>query len=178
MNCSPLVPLSMENFPGKNTGMDCHFFLLKIILKWERGWILKSWKGKRWWWAKKWTCLWPKLIQFSCLVMSDSLRPHCSTPGLPVHHQLLEYIQTLVHWVDDAIQPSHPRSSPSPPAPSPSQHQDYEIMKLSRQYKKMNEKWWQTLSKMLIHFCHFRDQIVILPGGLKLRWNEVDSRHR
>ena len=46
-----------------------------------------------------------------------------STPGLPVHHQLLEFTQTHVHWVSDAIQPSHPLSSPSPPAPSPFQHQ-------------------------------------------------------
>ena len=45
-----------------------------------------------------------------------------STPGLPVHHQLLEFTQTHVHQVGDAIQPSHPRSSPSPPAPNPSQH--------------------------------------------------------
>ena len=47
----------------------------------------------------------------------------CSTPGLPVHHQLPEFNQTHVHWVGDAIQPSHPLSSPSPPAPNPSQHQ-------------------------------------------------------
>ena len=46
-----------------------------------------------------------------------------STPGLPVHHQLLEFVQTHVHWVGDAIQPSHPLSSPSPLAPNPSQHQ-------------------------------------------------------
>ena len=46
-----------------------------------------------------------------------------STPGLPVHHQLPEFTQTHVHRVRDAIQPSHPRSSPSPPAPNPSQHQ-------------------------------------------------------
>ena len=46
-----------------------------------------------------------------------------STPGLPVHHQLLEFTQTHVHRVGGAIQPSHPLSSPSPPAPSPSQHQ-------------------------------------------------------
>ena len=46
-----------------------------------------------------------------------------STPGLPVHHQLLEFTQTHVHQVGDAIQPSHPLSSPSPPAPNPSQHQ-------------------------------------------------------
>ena len=46
-----------------------------------------------------------------------------STPGLPVHHQLPELTQTHVHWVSDAIQPSHPLLSPSPPAPNPSQHQ-------------------------------------------------------
>ena len=48
---------------------------------------------------------------------------NCSTSGLPVHHQLPEFTQTHVHCVSDAIQPSHPLSSPSPPAPSPSQHQ-------------------------------------------------------
>ena len=47
----------------------------------------------------------------------------CSTPGLPVHHQLPEFTQTHVHPFSDAIQPSHPLSSPSPPAPNPSQHQ-------------------------------------------------------
>ena len=46
-----------------------------------------------------------------------------SMPGPPVHHQLLEFIQTHVHQVGDAIQPSHPLLSPSPPAPNPSQHQ-------------------------------------------------------
>ena len=47
----------------------------------------------------------------------------CSTPGLPVHRQLLEFSQTHVHWVGDAIQPSHALSSPSPPAFNLSQHQ-------------------------------------------------------
>ena len=57
----------------------------------------------------------------SCPTLCDPI--DCSTPGLPVHHQLLEFTQTHVHWVRDAIQPSHPLSSPSPPAPNPSQHQ-------------------------------------------------------
>ena len=48
-----------------------------------------------------------------------------STPGLPVHHQLLESTETHAHRVDDAIRPSHPLSSPSPPAPNPSQHQGF-----------------------------------------------------
>ena len=56
--------------------------------------------------------------------MSDSVTPmDCSTPGLPVHHQFPEFKQTHVHWVSDAIQPSHPLSSPSPPALSLYQHQ-------------------------------------------------------
>ena len=46
----------------------------------------------------------------------------CSTPGSPVLHYLPEFAQTQVHWVGDAIQPSHPLSSPSPPAPNLSQH--------------------------------------------------------
>ena len=46
-----------------------------------------------------------------------------STPGLPVHHKLLEFTHTHIHRVSDAIQPSHPLSSPSPPAPNPSQQQ-------------------------------------------------------
>ena len=57
----------------------------------------------------------------SCPTLCDPM--NCSTPGLPVHHQLPEFTQTHVHWVSDAIQPSHPLSSPSPPAPNPSQHQ-------------------------------------------------------
>ena len=62
-------------------------------------------------------------VQFSCSVVSDSCDTvNCRRPGLPVHHQLPEFTQTHVHRVSDAIQPSHPLSSPSPPAPSPSQH--------------------------------------------------------
>ena len=48
---------------------------------------------------------------------------NCNTPGLPVHHQLLELTQTHIHQVSNAIQPSHSLSSPSPPAPNPSKHQ-------------------------------------------------------
>ena len=67
-----------------------------------------------------------KVIQFSsvaqsCPTLCDFM--NCSTPGLPVHHQLPEFTQTHVHPVGDAIQPSHPLSSPSPPAPNLSQHQ-------------------------------------------------------
>ena len=57
----------------------------------------------------------------SCLTLCGPV--DCSTPGLPVHHQLLEFTQTHILWVGDAIQPSHPLSSPSPPAFNLSQHQ-------------------------------------------------------
>ena len=68
----------------------------------------------------------PYTVQFSLVTQScPTLRDPMthSTPGLPVHHQLPEFTQTPVHRVGDAIQPSHPQSSPSPPAPNPSQHQ-------------------------------------------------------
>ena len=60
-------------------------------------------------------------VTLSCPTLCDPMNR--STPGLPVHHQLLEFTQTQVHRVSDAIQPSPPLSSPSPPAPNPSQHQ-------------------------------------------------------
>ena len=67
-----------------------------------------------------------RVIQFisvtqSCLTLCDCM--DCSMPGLPVHHQLLEFTQTHVHGVGDAIQPSHPLSCHSPPAFNLSQHQ-------------------------------------------------------
>ena len=55
-----------------------------------------------------------------CSTLCDPM--NLSTPSLPVHHQLLEFTQTHIHWVSDAIQPSHPLSSLSPPTPNPSQH--------------------------------------------------------
>ena len=60
-------------------------------------------------------------ITHSCLTLCDPM--DCSTPGLPVHHQLLEFTETHVHWVGDYIQPSHPLSPPSLPAFNVSQHQ-------------------------------------------------------
>ena len=69
---------------------------------------------------------WPLTFGFSsvtqlCLTLCNPV--DCSTPGLPVHHQLLEPTQTHVHHISDAIQPSHPLSSPSPPTFNLSQHQ-------------------------------------------------------
>ena len=81
-------------------------------------------------------------IQFKvsqlCLTLCDPI--DCSTLGFPVHHQLLELTQTHVHWVSDAIQPSHPLSSRSPPAFNLSQHQGlFKWVSFSHQVAKVLE---------------------------------------
>ena len=126
--------------PGKNTGVGCHFLLQCMKVKSESE-VTQScltlsdpmdcslpgssvhgiFPGKST--GVGCHCL---LHQFSsaaqsCPTLCDPV--NCSTPGLPVHHQLPEFTQTHVHRVGDAIKPSHPLSSPSPPAPNPSQHQ-------------------------------------------------------
>ena len=93
---------------------------------------LLNWKFKMVWCLNQWR-LWGSLrfhkvhfffsssVQSFICVFCDPM--DCSTPGLPIHHHLLEFTQTRVHWVGDAIQPSHPRPSPSPPAFNLSQPQ-------------------------------------------------------
>ena len=82
-------------------------------------------------------------VQFSSITQScpTLCNPmNHSMPGLPVHHQLPEFTQTHVHRVGDAIQPSHPLLSPSPPAPNPSQHQDlFQWVSSSHQVAKVLE---------------------------------------
>ena len=81
----------------------------------------------------------------SCPTLCDPI--DCSTPGLPVHHQHLELAQAQVHRVSDAIQPSHPLSSPSPPAFNLSQHQDLiQWVSSSHQLAKVLEFQLQHLS--------------------------------
>ena len=71
------------------------------------------------------------------------------TPGFPVHHQLRESTQNHVHWLSDAIQPSHPLSSPSPPAPNPSQHQGlFKWVSFSHQVAKILESKLQNQTFM------------------------------
>ena len=84
-----------------------------------------------------WQCqsLWLCSVQFSsvaqsCLTLCDAINRNM--PGLHVHHQLPELTQTHVHWVSDAIQPSHPLSSPSPPAPNPSPGSPQTVENLER----------------------------------------------
>ena len=76
----------------------------------------------------------------SCPTLCDPM--DCSTPGFPVHDQLLDLAQTHVHWVGDAIQPSHPLSSPSPPAFNLSQHQGLFQWSSLIAYKKVTLGWF------------------------------------
>ena len=90
-----------------------------------------------------WTFVSRVMLRFSlvtqlCPTLCDHMNH--STPGLPVHHQLPEFIQTHVHRVDDPNQPSHPLSSPSPPAPNPSQHQGlFQLVNSSHEVAKVLE---------------------------------------
>ena len=120
----PTSLLCLCNSPGKTTWVSWLALLqgifptqglnlsLLYLLLWQAGSLPREPPGK--------SCS----VQFSRSVMSDSLWPHgCSTADFSVYHQLLELAQTPVHRVGDAIQPSHPLSSPYPPAFSLSQHQ-------------------------------------------------------
>ena len=80
-------------------------------------------------WAKLWLEVMKIMVRSEIRSVAQSCPTLCnpinrSTPGLPVHHQLPEFTETHIHRVSDAIQPSHPLSSPSPLAPNPSQHQN------------------------------------------------------
>ena len=109
----------------------------------------KHWKHK---WKETYIFLYRErfsshqFIQFSsvaqsCPTLCDPMNR--STPGLPVHHQLPEFTQTHVHWVCDAIQPSHPLSSPSPPVPNPFQHQTSVLKSVHKEFNKP----WKSISK-------------------------------
>ena len=92
----------------------------------------------------------------SCLTLCNPM--DCSTPGLPVHHQLPEFTQTHVHWVGDTIQPPHPLSSPSPPAFNLSQHQGLiQWVSSSHQVAKVLELQLQHQSFQWIFRTAFRE---------------------
>ena len=120
MDCS--LPGSSVHgiFLAKNTELGCHFLLQWIIPTQDQTHIFCVGRRIFYHWATWEVCTNLYSVQFSsvaqsCPTLCDPMNR--STPGLPVRHQLPEFTQTHVHWVNDAIQPSHPLSSPSPPAP-------------------------------------------------------------
>ena len=100
-----------------------------------------------------------RLVQFSsvaqsCPTLCDPM--DCSMPGFLVHHQLPELTQTHLHWVTDTIQPSHPLTSPSPPAISLSQHQGlFQWVSSSHQVPKVLEFQLQQQSFQWIFRTYF-----------------------
>ena len=105
--------------PGKGTEVGCHFLLQRIFP--TQGSSLGFQHCRQTFYRLS------HQGRVSLVIQIRSVAQSCPTlgsmPGLPVHHQLLEFTQTHVHRVSDAIQPAHPLSSPSSPAPNPSQHQ-------------------------------------------------------
>ena len=127
-----LIKCSPWNSPGQNTGVGSLSLLQGIFPTQGLNaglphcrWILYqlSHKGS----PIKWTVQFSSVAQ-SCPTLCDPM--NYSTLGLPVHHHVPEFTQTHVHRVGDAIQPSHPLSSPFPPAPNPSQHQSLPMSQL------------------------------------------------
>ena len=128
-----------------------------------------------------WVCV---LVQFSsvaqsCLTLCDPM--DCSMPGLPVHHQLPESTQTYVDWVGDAIQPSHPLSSPSLPALNLSQHQGlFKWVSSSHQVTKVLEFQLQHQSfneySGLISFRMDWLDLLAVQGTLKSLLQHHDSK--
>ena len=104
-------------------------------------------------------------VQFSQSVMSNTLWPvECSTPGFPIHHQLPELAQTYIHQVGDAIQPSHPLSSPSPPAFNLSQHQGcFQWVSSAHQVSKLLE----------LRFQHHSFQRVFRIDFIRIDWLDL-----
>ena len=107
--------------------------IFRQVWWWEHEVCLEELVGAQWKQCQTLFLQAPKSLQM-VTVLSSSVAQSCrnlcdpmnrSMPGLPVHHQLLEFTQIHVHWVGDAIQPFHPLSSPSPPALNLSQHQGF-----------------------------------------------------
>ena len=108
-------------FPGRSTGVGCHFLLQGIFP--TRGSNPGLLHLLHWQADSLPLCPWDQFssVAQSCPTLCNPM--DCSKPSLPVQHQLPEFTQTHAHWVDDAIQSSRPLSSPSPPVFNLSQHQ-------------------------------------------------------
>ena len=123
-------------------------------------------------------------VQFSSVAQSHPILcdpMDCSTPGFPVHHQLLELTQTHVHQVGDAIQPSHPLSSPSLPAFNLSQHQGlFKWISSSHQVAKVLEFQLQHQSFQRIFRTDFlridRLDLLAVQGTLKSLFQHHSSK--
>ena len=128
-------------YMARPLGMFWHAIEKKTISPWE---------------GQEWQIDGDRSVQFSsvtqsCPALCDPM--DCSTPGFPIHHQLPELAQTHVHWVSDAIQPSHPLLSSSPPDFNLSQHESFPMSRLfTSGGKKKNKK--QVARVLELHLQH------------------------
>ena len=139
-------------------------FIDMIVVYWKWVFSYLLWLVSQYLTAVKilYTCI-NLVVQFSCSVVSDCDPMDCGMPGFPVHHQLPELSQTHVHWVNDAIQLSHPLSSPSLPTFSLSQHQGlFQGVSYSHQMAKVLESQLQHQSFQWI----FTTNLWIFTTGL------------
>ena len=125
-------------------------------------------------------CLKFSSVTQSCLTVCDSI--DCSTPGFPVHDQLLEFTQTHVHWVCNAIQPSHPLLSPSPSAFKLSQHQGLfkwvsylhqvaKVLVFQLQHQNIHQEYSGLISFRMDWF-----DLLAVQGTLKIFSNTTDQK--
>ena len=138
MDCSPQSALFLW-FPRQEYWSGCYFLLQGIfltqglnldLLHWQANFLPLLHRGS--------TLLAATSVQFSsvaqsCLILCGPM--YCSTPGCPVYHQLLELAQTHAHWISDAIQPSHPLSSPSPAFNLSKNHQPARVLEFQLQHQ-------------------------------------------
>ena len=116
--CWSLYYSSSSGYGGRWFAWSALFYFLGQNVCNLHGWLTRFFLLS---WRNDYTRVQFSSVAQSCPTLCNPINH--STPGLPVHHQLSEFTQTHVHRVGDAIQPSHPLSSPSPPIPNPSQHQ-------------------------------------------------------
>ena len=153
------------------------------LLEWKKRWTghleqgLRGWGDFLWQWM---TLTWGMKLGVSFSRSVTQSRPTLcdpmdhSTPGLPVHHQLPEFTQIHVHWVGDAIQPSHPLLSPSPPAFNLSQHQGlFQWVSFSHQVTKVLDLQFQYQSFQWL----FRTDLLGLTGlkNQKSHWQVITA---
>ena len=119
---------------------------------------------------------WKPSVQFSHVWLTLSDPMNCSMPGFPIHHQLPEFTQTHVHWVGDAIQPSHPLSSPSPAFNLAQNHGLLKWVSSSLQVAKVLEfpyqfamKWWNQMPGSSFPECWVLSQLFHSPLSLSPR---------
>ena len=122
---SPFQRSTLGVYSNSNPHISFRTLVTSGFIKGPETEFTTSWSSLTHVWPEKSSSSLFSSVTQSCPTLCNHM--DCSTPGLPVHHQLLEFTQTNVHWVGDAIQPSHPLSPPSPPTSNLSQHQGLQM---------------------------------------------------